>query len=452
MALDDEQKARFVNYVKRFGEKQVIKYVDLTPLWNKDTREPFPKSFPYHVLKELRLSSYHGFDFRMGARAEYLKRMPIVVKDGTWVLSPNWDVIASAGADFLIAYETDLKSGFLGAIVSKAKPEDLYRLPNGIVAVPLRPWSQEHTGVTSEAIDNGYFKISAADTHSKKLINVARGAHATQSSTYEGREARLAVDGVTNGNPDAWSISHTEKNVNAWLDIDLGATATIDSIGIWNQTGCCGFRLRDYWVFVSEIPFKSSDTASVLRERQSTWGRANPTPNPHALIRVGGIKGRYVRIQLGGSQPPDEAYLHLAEVEVFASDSTSPAQSLADKTKGKVKLVDFKGNDANYMRLEWESPDPTTIQYLFSDNPRLRYFLNGEAAKVTERNGLVTIDAPRGLNVLELKYQNRPLLIFWIIFGAYGIACLIALASFVVRKISERNGHSSNMATPDRTV
>src|SRR6185312_15288042 len=105
MALDDAQKARFVAYLKRFADKAIIKYADLTPLWNSKHREPFPKSFPYHVLNQAHLSSFHGFEFRLAARADYLQAMPVTYKDGSWRLTPNWELIENEGADFVIAYE-----------------------------------------------------------------------------------------------------------------------------------------------------------------------------------------------------------------------------------------------------------------------------------------------------------------------------------------------------------
>ncbi len=62
MSLDDGEKHRFSEYLKqRFSDKAVPQYVDLTLLWNKEGRQPFPESFPYLVLDELKISSYHGF-------------------------------------------------------------------------------------------------------------------------------------------------------------------------------------------------------------------------------------------------------------------------------------------------------------------------------------------------------------------------------------------------------
>jgi hypothetical protein len=143
--------------------------------------------------------------------------------------------------------------------------------------------------------------------------NLALGKTATQSSTYvDFAVAALAVDGNTNGNFGPGSVTHTNLEANAWWQVDLGPSATVNSIVIWNRTDCCGDRLANYWVFVSDTPFGPTDTPSTLQSRSGTWGGHQTTaPNPSATIAVG-APGRYVRVQLTGTN-----YLSLAEVQVF---------------------------------------------------------------------------------------------------------------------------------------
>ena len=49
ISLNPDERQKFLDYLKRFSDKAVIKYVDLTFLWDRDRPglEPFPKSFPY---------------------------------------------------------------------------------------------------------------------------------------------------------------------------------------------------------------------------------------------------------------------------------------------------------------------------------------------------------------------------------------------------------------------
>src|SRR5262249_16285581 len=81
----------------------------------------------------------------------------------------------------------------------------------------------------------------------------------------------------------------------------------------WNRTDCCGTRLSDYWVFLSDTPFLGTDTPATLQSRAGTFAsHQTGAPSPSATIAAGGARGRYVRVQLNGSD-----YLSLSEVQVL---------------------------------------------------------------------------------------------------------------------------------------
>jgi len=139
---------------------------------------------------------------------------------------------------------------------------------------------------------------------------------ASQSSTLSGYAmggAAAAVDGNTDGNFFDGSVTHTNVDGNAWWLVDLGASAPVSSVVVWNRTdACCVSRLSDYWVFVSDTPFLATDTPATLQGRPGTFSSHQSTaPNPSATIGVGS-PGRYVRVQLSGT-----GNLSLAEVQVF---------------------------------------------------------------------------------------------------------------------------------------
>jgi hypothetical protein len=70
--------------------------------------------------------------------------------------------------------------------------------------------------------------------------------------------------------------------------------------------------LGDYWVFVSNTPFLNTDTPATLAFRAGTASsHQTAAPNPTVTIPFG-IQGRYIRVQLSGTD-----YLSLAEVQVF---------------------------------------------------------------------------------------------------------------------------------------
>jgi F5/8 type C domain len=420
VALSDTERARIAKYLLRFSDKEIIKYVDLTPMWASDGVESFFKSFPYFFLKEARLSSYHGFNFYLSPRDDYMKRMPV---QGQNALNPDWNWVAATGADFLVARAEDLRDNSLATIVGEIQEHEILRLPRGIVMMPLRqPLDKSHS---VESFDNGYFRISAQGSDGTALRNIALGKPARQSSTTFG-EAGRAVDGNTNGLFDRGSVTHTAADANAWWDLDLGSVQAIDQVNVWNRTDCCGNRLRNYWLFLSDQPFKANDTADILRSRPNTWAKINMSPSPMGNIRMRGAKGRYLRIQLGGRQERAEAYLSLAEVEVFGMPSAQFTQPIDTPT---VKVKAFHTNQANYLSLDLESKMPAKVEYLLWNNPRLTYFLNGKRIQITSSQNLpVSISVPAGQNKIEIRYRHWPLTTFWILYGLYGLVLILTVA------------------------
>jgi hypothetical protein len=142
--------------------------------------------------------------------------------------------------------------------------------------------------------------------------------------------AGVAVDGNTDGQFFDGSVTATNLEANPWWQVDLGSPVSIGSIVVWNRTDCCGSRLSDYWVFVSDTPFLATDTPATLQFRAGTFGsHQTAAPNPSATIAAG-AQGRYVRIQLSSA-----GYLSLAEVQVF-SGSSAPVTSAAVTTQSST--------------------------------------------------------------------------------------------------------------------
>jgi hypothetical protein len=148
-------------------------------------------------------------------------------------------------------------------------------------------------------------------------LNLAMSKPAAQSSTLASSAttgAGKAVDGKTDGFFYNGSVTSTNQDPNAWWEVDLLASAPIGSIAIWNRADCCSERLDDYWVFVSDTPFRPTDTPATLKSRAGTWSsHQTAAPHPSVSLTPSGARGRYVRVQLNGT-----GYLSLAEVQVFA--------------------------------------------------------------------------------------------------------------------------------------
>lgn len=182
--------------------------------------------------------------------------------------------------------------------------------------------------------------------------NLAMGRSASQSSTSMSAGASNAADGNTDGTWAHASVTHTNLDTNAWWQVDLGASASITSVVVWNRTDCCLERLTDYWVFLSDTPFTPTDTPAVLQSRADVWSNHQTATNPSSItILGGGAKGRYVRVQLAGTN-----YLSLAEVQVFGEFTPSnlamrktAAQSSTSMGAAAANAVD--GNtDGNWAR------------------------------------------------------------------------------------------------------
>jgi hypothetical protein len=170
-------------------------------------------------------------------------------------------------------------------------------------------------------------EVQVFGTGAPALANLAQGKAATQSSTligYSTTGANSAVDGSTDGNFFNGSVTATNSDQNAWWQVDLGATAAVSSVVVWNRTDCCGTRLNDYWVFISDTPFLATDTPATLQGRAGTFSSHQMSlPNPSTTITAG-AQGRYVRIQLTGAN-----FLSLAEVQVFGTGGAPAPTNLA---------------------------------------------------------------------------------------------------------------------------
>ncbi|HEY6166891.1 MAG TPA: DUF1549 domain-containing protein, partial [Verrucomicrobiae bacterium] len=115
--------------------------------------------------------------------------------------------------------------------------------------------------------------------------NVATKGKASQSSTDFGGDAKLAIDGNTDGDYfKAKSTTHTKASDDPWWEVDLGAEFAVDNVAIWNRTdGGTGTRLVRFKVL-------------ALDAARGTVGEqmVNDSPAPDATVSFGG--GRTVKL------------------------------------------------------------------------------------------------------------------------------------------------------------
>lgn len=144
-------------------------------------------------------------------------------------------------------------------------------------------------------------------------MNVAPGGTATHSSTNPANgflgTAAKANDGNTNGNFFAGSVSHTNFDVNAFWQVDLGGNFTISEIVVWNRSDELPERLGNFRVSILD----SAMSQVYFSDHVYTEFIAVGADLKHSIPVIPDIDGQYVKIQILGTN-----FLQLAEVQVFA--------------------------------------------------------------------------------------------------------------------------------------
>ena len=169
--------------------------------------------------------------------------------------------------------------------------------------------------------------------------NLAQGKPAAASSLGWGGAPERAVDGNTDGNYANNSVSHTQADAQAWWQVDLGQSSTIQTVEVFNRSDCCTQRLAEFYVLVSATDMGGRTLAALLADPSvarvyvaSLNGQASVSlPMP--------TQGRFVKVQLAGIN-----YLTLAEVRVLGSTAT--LSNLAQGRPVSASSVGWSGDPA----------------------------------------------------------------------------------------------------------
>ena len=184
------------------------------------------------------------------------------------------------------------------------------------------------------------------------LLNMALGRPATQSSTDGAAAAGRAVDGNTNGNASAGSVSNTTSTAQPWWDVDLGSQKTLHTLRLWNRTDCCGERLSNFHALLSPTPMSGRTLAQLLADPAVRRVSVPGTAGALTTLPLAG-NGRYLRLQLASTNA-----LQLAEVEAFGRDVdnslpllTTPAAQT--HPAGTAMALPLQASDADGDTLNW---------------------------------------------------------------------------------------------------
>ncbi|MEN9611034.1 MAG: hypothetical protein RLZZ628_1848 [Bacteroidota bacterium] len=137
-------------------------------------------------------------------------------------------------------------------------------------------------------------------------INVALLKTATFSSTYY---AAVGAQYILDG--DLTTVARTTREVSAWLDIDLGGVYNTTDIRIYNRPNGVTDVLNNYYVLMSEVPFKSPILSEVLVQT-GVWSQLQTGNVSSPTVVSANRRGRYVRIQRVAF-----GQINLSEVQVF---------------------------------------------------------------------------------------------------------------------------------------
>jgi hypothetical protein len=289
--------------------------------WNFDTTQHASGA---NAHKEPLAAGEHEHSFSNAAQSINIQQGDVLV---TWVLldpcNPPREVMlefnSGGSLEHRAIWGDDLISRGAIGTVSRYRAGPLPAAGGWVrLEVPAAMVGLESTTVTGMSFDlyDGQAWFDRAGTASR--INLALSKTATQSSLYASDTAAdKAVDGDTRGDFGKSQVAVTHQEAQAWWQVDLGATQPIQTVQLWNRTDCCGDRLANFWLFVSDAPFTSTDP-NVTRTQFGVSSYRYDAGAGTNLTFLVNRTGRYVRVQLIGSE-----YLQLAEVQVWA-----PATSL----------------------------------------------------------------------------------------------------------------------------
>jgi len=131
--------------------------------------------------------------------------------------------------------------------------------------------------------------------------NIAKGKHASQSTTCHGGEASRAVDGNTNGDWRKNSVTHTCDKGDNWWKVKLRPGSEVYKVVVWNRTGCC-MKLK-------------GATLQIIKDDEVVASKMfhHELKPSDSLVLEKGTKADYVKVI-------SKKVITLAEVEVFGTE------------------------------------------------------------------------------------------------------------------------------------
>jgi large repetitive protein len=187
--------------------------------------------------------------------------------------------------------------------------------------------------------------------------NVALGKVASQSSVFSQNPtplASLAVDGNVEGDFTKSMGARTTSELNAWLEVDLGAPQSLHTVRLWNRSDAGADQLSDFFVLLSSQPMAGKSLAALLADPAVSQVRNTGVAGRPSTLSLAGT-GRYLRVQLAGTN-----YLNLAEIEAYGHAAQNRAPTLvapnpASLVQGTAASVQLSASDPDADPLTWSA-------------------------------------------------------------------------------------------------
>ncbi|XP_035657357.1 deleted in malignant brain tumors 1 protein-like [Branchiostoma floridae] len=236
----------------------------------------------------------------------------ITVPEGSVVLLTFDSFQLDYGYDYLTIYDGGSDSApRLQRLIGHLTPDPITSTSNQMFV----RFTSDHS-YTFQGFQFSYTATAAIyGSPSEEAVNVAQGKTAYQTSTkgyfrFWEREARLAVDGNTNG--DWWGNSctctRTEDEDNPAWWVDLGQSYVINSVVIFNRLDCCSDRLNPFNIHIG-------GSSTVTSNPKCGGDHRIDLSQPSISVSCQGMTGRYVGVRLIGFP----RVMSLCEVQVFST-------------------------------------------------------------------------------------------------------------------------------------
>ena len=229
--------------------------------------------------------------------------------------------------------------------------------------------------------------------------NLALNKSAEMSSTYGNSLAGLAINGMLTGtSPWTPNLQHTQSEAQAWWQVDLGLSADLDSVVIYNRSDGNQGRLQNFYILVSTQPFSSQASLQDLLDDPSIGQSFYGSPGLAKYSIPVSQSGQYVRIQLStGTNTP----LHMAEVQVYGCESL---ELPAPEGKSLQELVNCipASNSHNFLPDRFEDQNKNYVKsVIFRQDQSTTPGTQKDWESITYFDGL-------GRPIQSIEYQASP--------------------------------------------